>query len=884
MKSANIRRQFIEFFEERQHRFVPSSPVAPLDDPTLLFTNAGMNQFKDVFLGTGSREYSRAVNSQKCMRVSGKHNDLEEVGKDGRHHTFFEMLGNWSFGDYYKKESIAWGWELLTKVWGLEKDRLWVSIYNDDNEAGDIWREVAGVPRERILKFGEKDNFWEMGDTGPCGPCSEIHWDYGKCDASGDHTCEVNGVCGRYTEIWNHVFIQYNRDPAGKLHELPAKHVDTGLGYERMCSLLQDKQSSYDTDLFTPILGRIGEITGRQFTPGLESARSPSNPAERDSMAFRVIADHIRALTFTIADGAIPSNEGRGYVLRRILRRACRYGRNLGMSSPFLHQLVPTVAGLMGKAFPEVEAKAQYVQGIIESEEERFLRTLDAGIDKFTDTVSRTRKRGEKTIRGEDAFKLYDTYGFPLDLTQLMAEEESLDVDLEGFEAAMSRQKERARSSQSFASDLALEKVVEGLPATEFTGYDSLEGQATLLEFVQLDGDRAVAILDTSPFYAEAGGQVGDRGTLEAEGFSFNVSKTHKVGEVYVHIGASSSTNPPKGGIVTARVDGRARAATAKNHTATHLLHAALREVLGEQVQQAGSLVGPDRLRFDFTHARALTEEELQRIEHRVNEKVREAIPVSKQEMGFEEAKQTGAMALFGEKYGDRVRVVSVPGFSTELCGGTHLDNTHEVVYFKVISDSSVAANVRRLECLTAQGALKLLEDHEDVLVQTASLLKAAPGQVGERVGQLLEENRKLARNLEDMKKKLARSGVDDLASDASELEGLDARFLARALDGVDMNNLRQMADELVTKIGPAVVILASVGEKKSNFVCKISKPLVDRGLDARSIIKKVAGIAGGGGGGRPDMATAGAKEADKVPAAIAAARDIVMESAGGAS
>ncbi|MBI4869792.1 MAG: alanine--tRNA ligase [Candidatus Wallbacteria bacterium] len=885
MKSSEIRTQFIRYFEERGHRFVPSSPVVPVDDPTLFFTNAGMNQFKDVFLGLGKRDYTRAVNSQKCMRVSGKHNDLEEVGKDGRHHTLFEMLGNWSFGDYYKQESIAWGWDLLTRVWGLPKERLWVTIYKSDDEAGDIWHQAAGLPRERILKFAEKDNFWEMGDTGPCGPCSEIHYDYGVCDltpagAAPDHECAVNGVCGRYTEIWNHVFIQYNRGEDGKLTELPAKHVDTGMGFERISTILEGKRSNYDTDLFVPILEATARLSGRVYTPGLESPRTPHTPEEKDSMAFRVIADHVRALSFTITDGAIPSNEGRGYVMRRILRRACRYGRNLGMDRPFLHELVGVVAETMGGAFPELREKAVYAAGIVKSEEERFLRTLDIGLEKFSQALARTRARGDKAISGEDAFRLYDTYGFPIDLTQLMAAEEEVAVDLEGFQREMGQQKERARAGKAFVMDVSLEREVEGLAATRFTGYETLGQASRILRWMPQGEEQGAVVLAETPFYAEAGGQVGDRGTIEGPGLLFRVDKTVKAGEVHLHLGTVESGVPHDGMDVRAQVDLEARAATAKNHTATHLLHAALRQILGTHVQQAGSLVGPDRLRFDFTHPKALTAQEMLAIEHIVNAKVREAIPVSKKEMGFDEAKKSGAMALFGEKYGDRVRVISVPGFSTELCGGTHLENTHEVVYFKVVSESSVAANVRRLECLTADGALKLLEDYEDILERSAAQLKTTPLELEARLAQLVEENRRLARELDSARKKMALSSLDDLAASAASLEGLEGKLLAHALEGIDVANLRDMADKLDKKLAPAVVVLASVSGDKANFVCKVSKALVDRGLDARQIVSKVAAIAGGGGGGRPDMATAGAKEPGKVPEAIRAAREIVLGSA----
>ncbi|MEJ2050215.1 MAG: alanine--tRNA ligase, partial [Calditrichota bacterium] len=652
--SKEIRQDFIRFFEDKGHTFVPSASVIPQDDPTLLFTNAGMNQFKDVFLEIGTRPYKRAVNSQKCIRVSGKHNDLEEVGHDTYHHTFFEMLGNWSFGDYYKKEAIVWAWELLTGIWKLPKDKLWATVYNDDDEAGEIWKNLTEVPREQVLRFGEKDNFWEMGDTGPCGPCSEIHIDLGPdfCDKSKikNHKCQVNGNCGRFIELWNLVFIQYNRDASGNLHPLPAKHVDTGMGFERVVAVLQKVPSNYDSDLFMPIINRIEEISGLKYHA----------IPEEQKVVFRVISDHIRMLTFAISDGALPSNEGRGYVLRRILRRAARYARKLNMTEPFIYELVPVVVKVMSDAFPEIRQREQHVMDVIQAEEDNFNKTLDRGLDIFADIIKQLKQKDEKLIPGKDAFRLYDTYGFPLDLTRIMAEELNMAVDEEGFDREMEKQRERARQSGKFAAQfdhIDNWNVLEHCPAaSNFVGYDKFEVKTKICKFARKNGNYHIVLKET-PFYPEGGGQVADQGELVLGDSRLAVVDVRREGNDIVHIcegpGNLKIVHPE----VLAQINRNLRLPTMYNHTCTHLLHQALRQVLGKHVQQAGSLVTPDRLRFDVTHFKKIEPNELREIERIVNEQIRRDTPLDIFYTSFDKARELGAMALFGEKYGEQVRV-----------------------------------------------------------------------------------------------------------------------------------------------------------------------------------------------------------------------------------
>ncbi|MGQ9780322.1 MAG: alanine--tRNA ligase [Bacillota bacterium] len=867
MPTANeIRREFLEFFRSKGHTIVPSSSLIPWDDPTLIFTNAGMNQFKDVFLGTGSRPYKRAADSQKCIRVSGKHNDLEEVGHDTYHHTFFEMLGNWSFGDYYKREAIAWAWELLTEVWRLPKERLYATVHHTDDEAARLWVEVTDLPPERVLRFGDKENFWEMGETGPCGPCTEIHIDLGpeRCDKAHipGHRCGVNGGCGRFIELWNLVFIQFNRRADGTLEELPAKHVDTGMGFERICAVLQGVGSNYDIDLFAHLIRAIEDLTGRSYR------------AAENQVAMRVVADHLRALSFAIADGALPGNEGRGYVLRRILRRAARYGRKLGQEEPFIYRLVPALVEAMGEAYPELATRAEHCAAVIKAEEESFGRTLDKGIALFEEIAARLATRGEKVVPGEEAFKLYDTYGFPLDLTQLMAAEKGLLVDTEGFERCLAEQRERARAASRFGQVEIVWRDLVPEPKSLFVGYGRTEERARLLAIGD-DEDHYYLVFDRTPFYAEAGGQVADAGRLEAEGRSMEVKDVRRLGERIVHVVAKEGELPAaeEWRLV---VDACHRRMTAANHTATHLLHAALRQVLGEHARQAGSFVAPDRLRFDFTHFERVSSEELREIERLVNAWVGEAIPVETVEMAYDEAVKTGAVALFGEKYGERVRVVRIGEVSKELCGGTHLANTAQIRYFRIISEGGVATGVRRIEAVTNDAALGLVEKERAILDETAALLKAEREAVPGRVALLLEELEGLRRAAAEAERKAAGSKIEEIPIHA--LPG--GKYAVARLDGFSMERLREAADRLREKMHSGVAVLGGVTEGKPLFVVGVTKDLAAK-VKAGELIKQVAAVAGGSGGGRPDFAQAGGKDAGKIDAALQKGVELLREALG---
>ncbi|GJQ19988.1 MAG: alanine--tRNA ligase [Bacteroidia bacterium] len=926
MTSRDLRSAFLKFFEDRGHTIVPSGPVFPFDDPTLLFTNAGMNQFKDVFLGTGKRPYTRAVDTQKCIRVSGKHNDLEEVGRDTYHHTFFEMLGNWSFGDYYKKEAIAWAWELLTKEWGLSKKRLWATVFTDDDEAANLWRTVTDIDPSHILRFGRKENFWEMGDTGPCGPCSEIHIDRtpaGTADAS-----LVNAGRADVMEIWNLVFIQYDRDASGTLTPLPAKHVDTGMGFERMCAVMQGKNSNYDTDVFSPLIGTLSTISGKSY----DGRMDPGLPREQSEIdtAMRVIADHVRALTFALADGAVPSNEGRGYVLRRILRRAARFGRTLGFHEPFLHKLVPTLVQTMGDVFPEITARRSHVADIIKGEEEGFGATLDRGLEMFDEMVRNLERSNRTMISGEDAFKLYDTFGFPFDLTQLMAGERGLTVDEERFNKLLDQQRTRSRESARRAETPSALKLMlkESAPETRFTGYDTLEEpdalvQAAVGEFV---------VLDKTPFYGEAGGQVGDTGILEGSMGRAVVLDTQRDGAVIAHriIG---ETRKMIGRSVRARVDKERRSEIMKNHTATHLLHAALRQILGTHVRQAGSLVAPDHLRFDFTHHSALERAQLDDIEALVNEKIREHIPLTHhRNIPFEEAKRMGALMFFGDKYGDRVNVVQFGEFSKEFCGGTHVASTSDIGFFKFRSEGSVSSGTRRIEAVTSDRAREFLALRErefgeraayaenqismvESMITEAGRLgstqaEAASGAIRKLEAEL-ERVRKSAsaapanllsgfadqdlrrRGLEDiilglvdlrklMEKEISRLRVRSLAADidtliqrGTPLNG--ARLVSAEVSVGSMDELKSLGDRLREKIGSGVGLLASVMDQKVALVCVVTDDLIAaKKLEAGKIVGAVARLLGGGGGGRPHLATAGGRDVSKLGDALKTTESIV--------
>lgn len=875
MTSRDIRQSFLDFFKSKQHEIVRSAPVIPADDPTLLFTNAGMNQFKDVFLGTGKRPYKRAADTQKCIRASGKHNDLEDVGRDTYHHTFFEMLGNWSFGDYYKEEAIGWAWELLTSVWKLPKDRLYATVFHDDDEAYEIWKNFTDISPDHIQRHGKKDNFWEMGETGPCGPCTEIHIDLTP-DKSGARL--VNAGAPQVIEIWNLVFIQYNRNAQGELELLPAKHVDTGMGLERVAAVLQGKTSNYDTDLFKPLLDRETELTGVEYSGTLE---------KESDIAMRVIADHIRALSFAIADGATPSNEGRGYVLRRILRRAVRYARSLGQTEPMLYKIVPTLVASMGDVFPELAERQSAIEQIIRAEEEHFLETLDRGIQIFNDVAAKAKAENQPIIAGSDVFKLYDTYGFPMDLTRLMAREIGLGIDEDGFERLMKEQKERARKdrkqkmAQGDDGDAQWVKLSSGKDSV-FKGYVSLCEKAKI-RWAKKTDDRLFLVLDKTPFYAEAGGQVGDRGVIESGNFALRVIDAQKDGERIVHIidrivdASGKEIDIADFDLsmlakdVGAKVDAEARLNVARNHTATHLLHAALRKVLGEHVQQKGSLVAPDRLRFDFSHFEKVSEEQLTRIEEMVNEQIRSAQKVIKRErVPFEEAKRMGALAFFGEKYGDIVRVLEIPNFSIEFCGGTHLDNVGQIGLFKIVSESSVASGVRRIEAVTGKVAEDLFRKEFAELQTLKRLLHAqSEEEIPAKIEKLLDERKALEKQLEKLRAELAASQLDSLLNQATEIGG--AKILATEVQVASADELRLMGEALRGKMKSGVALLAGVIEGKVSLVATVSDDLIaKKQVQAGKLIGEVAKVVQGGGGGRAQLAIAGGKDPSKLPDALA--------------
>lgn len=829
--SRDIRQSFLDFFQAKGHRIVPSAPVIPHGDPTLLFTNAGMNQFKDVFLGTGSRDYTRCADTQKCIRVSGKHNDLEEVGYDTYHHTFFEMLGNWSFGDYYKEEAIAWAWELLTDVWQLPKERLHATVYRTDDEAFEIWKKY--LPVEQIHRFDEKDNFWEMGDTGPCGPCTEIHFDRTP-DLSGGPL--VNAGVPEVIEVWNNVFIQYNRKPDRTLEPLAKKHVDTGMGFERICAVIQGKDSNYDTDVFMPLISRIEELSGRPYSRELTNA---------DGVAMRVIADHIRTLSFAIADGALPGNEGRGYVLRRILRRASRYSRNLGFREPVLYQLVQILVDTMGDVFPEIVQQQAVIERVIRAEEDSFLQTLERGLERFEDI---TRRAEGDTVRlsGEDAFQLYDTFGFPLDLTQLIARERGIDVDVEGFNRLMAEQKERSRAARKTIVQQA--ELPEVDAATEFTGYDSLATEATVL-YVK---DNHV-VLDKSPLYVEMGGQVSDTGTLALGGERYDVLDVRKSGNAVVHI-TDTNVEPLVGSTALVTVDATRRQRILGNHSATHILHEALRRVLGTHVQQAGSLVASEHLRFDFPHFQKITPEEIQAIEDMVNDKIRENLQVVTLDLPVEEARKVpGVKMFFGDKYGDRVRVVIIDEkFSAEFCGGTHVGNSSEIGLFKITGESSIAAGTRRLEAVTGFGVQQYITN----LLGKADEEKRHADVLQERI-------RELEKELAKYQLEALAGGVKDYVARAKDVDG--KRVVAEKVDAADMEQLKSLGDELRNALGSkGIGLLATILDDKAQLVCVVTDDLKGT-YPAGKLVGAVAKELGGGGGGKPHLATAGGRDTAKL-------------------
>ncbi|WP_258109539.1 alanine--tRNA ligase [Klebsiella quasipneumoniae] len=864
--TAEIRQAFLDFFHSKGHQVVASSSLVPHNDPTLLFTNAGMNQFKDVFLGLDKRNYSRATTAQRCVRAGGKHNDLENVGYTARHHTFFEMLGNFSFGDYFKQDAIKYAWELLTgENWfALPKEKLWVTVYETDDEAFDIWANEVGVPRERIIRIGDNkgapfasDNFWQMGDTGPCGPCTEIFFDHGDHIWGGPPgSPEEDG--DRYIEIWNIVFMQFNRQADGTMEPLPKPSVDTGMGLERIAAVLQHVNSNYDIDLFRDLIASVAKVTGA---------------TDLTNKSLRVIADHIRSCAFLIADGVIPSNENRGYVLRRIIRRAIRHGNMLGAKDTFFWKLVAPLIAVMGSAGEELKQQQAQVEQVLKTEEEQFARTLERGLALLDEELSKL--KGD-TLDGETAFRLYDTYGFPVDLTADVCRERNIKVDEAGFEAAMEEQRRRARESSGFGADYNAMIRVDG--ASEFKGYDRLElnGKVTAL-FIDgkaVDsvsaGQEAVVILDQTPFYAESGGQVGDKGELKGAGFSFAVSDTQKYGQAIGHIGKVASGSLKVGDAVQADVDEARRQRIRLNHSATHLMHAALRQVLGTHVAQKGSLVNDKALRFDFSHFEAMKPEEIRAVEDLVNAQIRRNLAIETNIMDIDAARASGAMALFGEKYDDRVRVLQMGDFSTELCGGTHAARTGDIGLFRITSESGTAAGVRRIEAVTGEGAIAMLHAQSDQLSDIAQQLKGDSHNLGEKVRAALERTRQLEKELQQLKEQAAAQESANLSSKAEEINGV--KLLVSELAGVEPKMLRTMVDDLKNQLGSTVVVLATVADGKVSLIAGVSKDVTDR-VKAGELIGMVAQQVGGKGGGRPDMAQAGGTDASALPAALASVK-----------
>jgi alanyl-tRNA synthetase len=865
--TAEIRQAFLDFFAERDHRVVPSSSLVPANDPTLLFTNAGMVQFKDVFLGSEQRDYSRAASSQRCVRAGGKHNDLENVGYTARHHTFFEMLGNFSFGDYFKREAIEYAWEFLTRVCGFPPEKLWVTVYEDDDAAAAIWLEEIGIDPERFSRIGAHDNFWAMGDTGPCGPCSEIFYDHGP-EVPGGPPGSPDEDGDRYIEVWNLVFMQYDRAADGTLKPLPAPSVDTGMGLERLAAILQGVHSNYEIDLFEHLIDAAAQLTGA---------------TDRESASLKVIADHIRACAFLIVDGVIPANEGRGYVLRRIIRRAIRHGYKLGCEELFFSRMVEPLVAVMGEAYPELVEQQSQVSAMLEREEQRFGETLDQGMKLLEDAIARL---SGTEIPGEVVFKLYDTYGFPVDLTRDIARERDLTVDEAGFEAAMQAQRERARAAGQFSArdDIAADVIAE-LPATEFLGYERHEVEQAEVAAILIDGrpverleadQQAVVVLDRTPFYAESGGQVGDTGVLETGNSRFEVSDTRKLaGSFHGHVGRLAQGRLAVGDIVAGRIDSQRRADIVRHHSATHLLHAALREVLGEHVQQKGSLVAPDRLRFDFSHHAPLTEAELEAIERLVNEQVQANVAAETHHMPFDKAIEAGALAFFDEKYGDEVRVLRFGDFSMELCGGTHVDRMGDIGVFKIVSETGISSGVRRIEAVAGRRAVDWLQRMDHAVRAASGRLKAGPEQLNERIDQLLDRSRELEKELERLKGKLASQAGSDLASRAAEVAGV--HLIAERLEGADPNSLRETVDQLKNKIGSGVIVLATEAGGGVRLVAGVTRDLTDR-IKAGELVNHVAEQVGGKGGGRPDFAQAGGSDASALPAALDSVPDWLRE------
>jgi alanyl-tRNA synthetase len=874
MTGKEIRDSFLRFFAQQGHQIVPSASLIPASDPTLMFTNAGMVPFKNIFLDLEKPTHRRVVNSQKCLRVSGKHNDLEEVGRDTYHHTFFEMLGNWSFGDYYKKEAISWAWQLLTEVWKLPKSKLWASVYTTDDEAEGWWRTLTDINKDQILRFAEKDNFWEMGETGPCGPCSEIHIDRGPgiCEKENTpgHVCSVNGNCPRYMELWNLVFIQYNRSPDQSLTELPAKHVDTGMGMERITSILQGVRGNYDTDLLRDVIRAMEELSGKRYGSDLEQ-----------DISFRVIADHARAAAFVIADGVVPTNEGRGYVLRRIMRRALRHGRLLGFETPFFSQATESVVRLMGSAYPELIERKDYLTEVVRTEEVRFSDTLGRGLALLEQEIQAVRQRGDATLAGDVAFRLYDTYGFPLDLTEDFLSSEGLTLDRAGFDQAMDEQRTRAREGQK-----GTVYISAGLTdlRSRFAGDRIVEWESEVLAVLVngvphinavREGTEVEIVTAETPFYGESGGQVGDTGRIEtSRGDVVEVFDTQKPQSfLVVHRGRVQRGAIQVGDRVRLVIDTERREAIRLNHSATHVLHSALRELLGAHVRQAGSLVTPDRLRFDFTHTSPVKDDVLEHIEDLVNAHIRENAEVTIQEMSLTDALKSGALAFFGEKYGERVRVLKMGNFSTELCGGTHVARTGDIGLFKLKAEAGVASGVRRVEATTGDGALEWVRQREKVLKEMGTILKGTEEDAVEKLEKLLAERRDLEKQFAQLQNKLAGSQSDEITTRVRKVNGVNV--IASRVEGVEDKALREMADKLRDKLQPAVIALGAITGDRALLLAVVSKE-VSKTYHAGNIIKQIAPIVGGGGGGRPDFAQAGGKDVSRLDEALQKVYELV--------
>ena len=863
MTSSEIRQKFLDFFASRGHQIVPSSSLVPGNDPTLLFTNAGMVQFKDTFLGDEQRDYNRATSSQRCVRAGGKHNDLENVGYTARHHTFFEMLGNFSFGDYFKRDAIKYAWEFLTVELGLPAEKLWITVFEDDSEAESIWLEEMKIDPSRFSRLGEKDNFWSMGDTGPCGPCSEIFYDHGE-DVPGGPPGSPDEDGDRYIEIWNLVFMQYEKKADGSMTPLPKPSVDTGAGLERVAAVMQNVHSNYEIDLFQDLLKAISTITGVD---------------DLNNNSLKVIADHIRSCSFLIVDGILPSNESRGYVLRRIIRRAVRHGYQLGVKDVFFYKIVAALVEVMGEAYPELAQKQQIVEKALKAEEEQFSRTLGNGMSILEKAIA---DLDGKIILGEAVFRLYDTYGFPVDLTADVAREHDLLLDMDGFDAAMSVQKDQARAASNFGSVAKLE--IANSETTDFIGYENLEGTSKLLAIFAdsievesaIEGDEVLLLLDSTPFYGESGGQVGDTGMLTSENASFEVLDTQKQRDAFVHRGVLRNGALRVGEQLMASVAVQARAAITLNHSATHLMNAALRSVLGEHVLQKGSLVDADRLRFDFSHTAPVSNEELSNIENQVNGEILRNSPVGKEVLPIEKAQEKGALALFGEKYGDEVRVVSMGGdYSVEFCGGTHVQRTGDIGLFKIVSETGISSGVRRIEAVTGRGALALIEREEQTLRKVCEIVKSNSDDVLDKVQQLANNTKALEKQLEQLKSKMASSAGSDLASQAEEIAGV--KVLIAVVEGFNSKTLRDTADQLKNKLGSSVVVLMSGAEGKVSIVAGVSKDLVGK-VKAGDLANMVAIQVGGKGGGRPDMAMAGGSDISAIPAAAASVKPWLEE------